>query len=425
MDQEKLILKLLDELKLTSPKYALLKNYHEGNHKILSEKSKVDQSRADMRVYFNYCRKTVQNFVGYLLGKPLSYSSKTNNKEFLEQIDYYFGNWEKEHNINLKIASEVYGRAYEVSFINTEGEFQCAVYDPLEMIVLYDGSINANISLAVRKYQRQFDDSTYIEVWDEKNYILYKSSGDGLVQLDLKPHRFSRCPVRELKNNDLKKSAFEDIIRIVDVYNSIHSTSANEILDHRNAYLAIEDAKLTKEKAQEMKENGILLLPKGAKAYWIVKDINATFVKDMLKQWKDEIYTQTGQIDLVDNPQSNTSGISLRLRMQELENISAIKESLFEKTLKDRLKFFCEWLSLAFNKDFDYRDINISFTRNVPVDEASIVTMVRDLQGIVPNEELISWLPRISNPSAIVDKLKQEQDSMNLDEIGNDLNEQI
>jgi hypothetical protein len=44
--------------------------------------------------------------------------------------------------------------------------------------------------------------------------------------------------------------------------------------------------------------------------------------------------------------------------------------------------------------------------------------MVRDLQGIVPKEELLSWLPRISNPSSSIKKLNEEMDGTGL---GSDL----
>jgi SPP1 family phage portal protein len=415
--KEELIFKLLKELDLQRSKYSKLQAYYEGDHKILHSKPKVDETRADERAYFNYCRKTVQNYTGYLLGKPINYSSKTGNKEFLDTIELHFSYWEKEHNINLKQQTEIFGHAFEVSFINTDGEFQSTYFNPLEMIALHDGTVNRNISVAVRKYKLPFDEHTqYVDVWDGEHYSRYKLTGN-LELLEQKKHFFSKCPVIEVINNELKKSAFEDIIKIVDMYNYIHSTAANEILDHRSAYLVIENAEISLEEATKMKQNGIIQVPQGAKVYWATKDINGGFVKDMLKDWQDEIYIQTNQVNLNENFQSNTSGISIRLKLQELENISAIKESIFEKALKKRLKLFCEWLKLAKNKEFDYRDATISFTRNVPVDEASIVTMVRDLQGILPHEELISWLPRVTNPSASVQKLNEEQDSINLDNI--------
>ncbi|WP_117161444.1 phage portal protein [Paraliobacillus sp. X-1268] len=421
MVKDELILKLLKELDKQRPKYTKLLNYYEGKHKILYDKAKVDETRADERAFFNYCRKTVQNYTGYLLGKAINYTSRSNDKEFLNTIELYFSHWEKSHNISLKQQTEIFGHAFEVSFVNTDGQFQSTYFNPLEMIALHDGSIDRNISVGVRKYKVEYDDTEYVDVWDSDEYCRYTLNGQVLKLIEQKTHFFSNCPVTEVANNDSKKSAFEDIIPIVDIYNRIQSTAANEIEDHRQAYLVIENADLTQEAAQKMKENGIILTPAGAKVYWATKTGNGSFVKDMLKDWQDEIYIQTNQVNLNENFSSNTSGVSIRLKLQELENISAIKESIFEKTLKKRLKLFCEWLDKAKNKQYDWRDIQVSFTRNVPVDEASIVTMVKELQGILPNEELISWLPRVTNPPVSIERLKEEKDSYGLDNTGQGL----
>lgn len=416
VDQRQQINMLLNKLQTQSGYYTNLYNYYQGKHKILYDKPKSDPTKADPRATFNYARKTVTNFVGYLLGKPVNYTSNTDNKAFLDDIHYYFGTWEKQHNIDIKTASEVFGKAYEVYFINTDGEFQCTYFNPLEMAVLQDGTVENNVILAVRKYKIEGSETQYIEVWDNQFYYQYEESVQA-KPIVKKEHRFSRCPVRKLQNNELEKSAFEDIINLIDMYNSIYSANVGEILDHRNAYLGIENANLTKEKAQEMKENGIILLPNGSKSYWIIKDINAQFVSTMIDKLKDEIYIQTNQVNLNENFQSNTSGVSIRLKLQELENLSALKESLFEKLLKDRLKFFCEWLKIAKSKSYDYRDICVTFTRNVPVDEASIAQMVVELDGQVPLEERLSWLPRITNPSESVRKLREEQDAYGVSDL--------
>ncbi|MER1277059.1 phage portal protein [Bacillus sp. C15(2022)] len=413
MDFDQVIKELLDELKLTKHNYDKKWRYYKGDHDILHKNIVSDPMKSDMRVYFNYCRKMVQNSVGYLLGKPVNYNSKTDNKEFLSILDYYFSQWEHNHNISLKIASSINGHAYEVNFINSEGDFQCAVYHPSEMIVLYDNTVENRICLAVRKYKIRFDKNEYIDVWDNTHYRNYRINGEAFELLDEKQHLFSRCPVRELRNNDSRKSTFEDIMRIVDLYNAIHSASAQEIMDHRNAYLVFQNANIEVDEAKKMRDNGIIVLPnQQSKVYWLTKDINASFVKDELKMLQDEMYIQSQQVNLNENFQSNTSGVSIRLKLQELENQSAIAESHFDKVLKDRLRFFCEYIKMKKNKEFDYKDINITFTRNVPVDEVAIAQMVANLNGIVPHEDLLARLPFIANPSAAMEKLlKQNENS--------------
>ncbi|MCM3394859.1 MULTISPECIES: phage portal protein [Cytobacillus] len=414
MASEDLILKLLHELDVQAPKYKKLLDYYEGRHKLLFEQPKVEDSRNDERAIFNYCQKTVQNFVGYLLGKPINYQSKSGNKDFINSIEKHFAFWEKEHNIRLKELTEIYGLAYEVCYSTSQKEFLCACFSPLEMITLNDGTIERNTSLAVRRYQKPYDDSTYVDVWDDKYLTKYVLNNKKLVQLSRKRHIFSICPVNEVVNNDSKRSAFDGIVRINDLYNAVNSSAANEMLDHRSAYLVIENADLDLDEAIKMKQNGIILAPAGSKVYWSVKDVNNAFFKDMIKQWQDEFYIQTNTVNLNENFQSNTSGVSIRLKLQELENLSAIKESIFERALKRRFKLFCEWLMIAESNEFDYRDLSISFTRNVPVDEVAIANMIILLKDMLPHEDLISWLPRVTNPQSAIQKLKNERDAMGL-----------
>ncbi|MGP7815551.1 phage portal protein [Niallia sp. 01092] len=421
MEQEKIILLLLDEMDKRKSYYEKLERYYNGDHDILYENAFFDQTKNDRRAVFNYCRKTVQNYVGYMLGKPISYQSKNGNKQFINSIEAHFGYWEKEHNIKLKELSEVYGVSYEVAYSTKNKEFQCAAFSPLEMITLTDGTIEKNVSLAVRRYKKKFDDTTYVDVWDSTFITKYSLKNQLLTVIDKKPHLFSSCPVNENPNNDLKKSAFADVISIVDLYNAANSTAVNEMLDHRSAYLVIEGADLDYEEAVKMKQNGILITPPGSKVYWATKDINNSFFNEMLDKWQDEVYIQTNTVNLNENFQSNTSGVSIRLKLQELENLTALKEATFEKVIKKRLELFCDWLQTAEGKECSYRDVVISFSRNVPVDEKTIADMIVELKDMLPLEDLLSWHPRVSNPQAAIERLMKERDAMGLNELDNAL----
>jgi hypothetical protein len=49
-------------------------------------------------------------------------------------------NWDKEHNINLRKQSEIYGEAFELNYVNTDGEFAATILTPLEAYVLGVGT---------------------------------------------------------------------------------------------------------------------------------------------------------------------------------------------------------------------------------------------------------------------------------------------
>ena len=410
MEQIELVKALLDEMEKRKPIYQKYQDYYEGEHSILHEPRKVDGTQNDMRGVFNYCRKVVNNATGYILGKPVSYQSKSGDRDFINEIEKWFSYWEKKQNIRLKEYTEIFGVAYEIASSTPQGEFKCDAFSPLEVITIHDGTMQRNTSLAVRKYQKPFDDTVYVDVWNQKNVSRYKLSGTRSLEfIETKAHLFDRCPVTEVINNSSSKSTFHDIIKIVELYNAVMSASANEILDHRTAYLVIEGATIELDEAIKMKENGIILAPPGSKVYWATKDINNSFVKEMLKDWQDEMFIQTNQVNLNENFQSNTSGVSIRLKLQELENLSAIKESMFEEALMRRMQLFCYWLKEQEGLKHDWKDIRVTFSRNIPVDEKSITDMIVALEGMVPLEDLLSWHPKISNPQLTAEKLNKEK----------------
>ena len=71
----------------------------------------------------------------------------------------------------------------------------------------------------------------------------------------------------------------------------------------------------------------------------------------------------------------------------------------------------CSILSLA-NGEEAWRDIQILFTRNLPIDNSETATMVNQLRGIVSDKTLIAQLPFITDVDAEMDAV-QEQNALN------------
>src|SRR5665647_3751639 len=96
---ETLILDCLNELNKNAQAKQKYKDYYEGNHDILKNYQMQD-SRSNMKLVFNYPRKFVDNEVGYLLGKPVNYISKSDDENIINAIDLNISNWDKEQNLN-------------------------------------------------------------------------------------------------------------------------------------------------------------------------------------------------------------------------------------------------------------------------------------------------------------------------------------
>jgi len=56
---------------------------------------------------------------------------------------------------------------------------------------------------------------------------------------------------------------------------------------------------------------------------------------------------------------------------------------------------------------FDWRGIDIIFTRNVPSNDTDIANMVNTLSGIVSDETLLAQIPFVEDVEAELERLKK------------------
>jgi SPP1 family phage portal protein len=406
---ESIILECLNELNQVALSKQTYSNYYNGDHAILKDYA-MQESRSNRKLIFNFPRKFVDNEVGYILGKPVNYVSKSDKDEVVHKLDLNMSHWEKEHNINLRKQSEIYGESYELNYLDSDGQFSATVLNPLNAYILEDGTVDRNVLLAIHKFTRRFDDKVYLDVYtdneilhyeligDKKNNLMKQSKQTDLQYIGKHDHIFGRVPVISCPANTERKCGFQDVISLFDAYNALNSDLVNEIADHRNSYLVIENAKLEEEDLLKMKKMGIIQVPVGGKVTWLIKEINDSFVKNELDNLEHKIYDMMDQVNFNENWASNTSSLALRNKLLNLENRVAIREAMMEKVIKDRLRNFFTYLQKKEGVQYDYRDIAVKFTRNLPTDLVGLADVIVKLKDIVSHESLLALLPFVENP---------------------------
>jgi SPP1 family phage portal protein len=408
---EGLIRLCLEELKKQSAEKQRYKDYYDGKHSILDDYAMQD-SRSNRKLIFNFPRKFVDNETGYLLGKPVNYISKTDDKAAVECIDHNTAHWDKEHNITLRKYSEIYGEAYELNYINADGAFCAAILTPQNAYVLEDGTAARNVTLALHRFAKPFEEgSEHLDVYTDREILHYEIRDEKLRYIDRHPHIFERVPVTVCPANAERRSGFEDVISLFDAYNALNSDLVNEIADHRNAYLVIENAKIEEEDLVSMKKMGIIQVPKGGKVSWLTKDINDSFVQNELENIERKIYDMMDEVNFNENWAANTSSLALRNKLLNLENRVSMREAFMERTIRQRLRNLFLYVRKKESRAFDTADIAIKFTRNLPTDLSGLADVVAKLADVCSRETLLTLLPFVENPAVELRKYKQEQAS--------------
>jgi SPP1 family phage portal protein len=106
---------------------------------------------------------------------------------------------------------------------------------------------------------------------------------------------------------------------------------------------------------------------------------------------------------------SNASGIAIKFKLLGTENLVSIKERKFKRGLQQRLELM-SMINSVLREGFDWRAIDIIFTRNIPSNDTDIANMVNTLKDIVSEETLLAQIPFVDDVQSELEKLKQERE---------------
>jgi SPP1 family phage portal protein len=220
--------------------------------------------------------------------------------------------------------------------------------------------------------------------------------------------------------DNLHDTIFYKIRLLQDSYNKLLSDQASIIGDYRNAYLLVTGVEMNEETAEELKNHGLLNLPGDGKASWLMKEMNASYIENMITTVRNSMYSVCNHIDGNEKLQSNTSSLAIRSRLVFLEQRSRAMADYIQDAIYDRIERLFEYLSYK-SLCFDIADIKVNFTPNIPVDITATVQAISQLGDKISTETALSLLPFVENPLQEIAKIKKERaelEEIDLDKIG-------
>ncbi len=105
-----------------------------------------------------------------------------------------------------------------------------------------------------------------------------------------------------------------------------------------------------------------------------------------------------------------TSGTALAYKLQAMSNMALAFDRKIEKSIRKRYKLFCSLSTNAADPD-SYRDIEITFSRNIPKNQKEEADTAQQLSGIVSHETQLKVLSVVEDPAAEIDRMKAEESS--------------
>lgn len=413
-----LLEKMINRFRINvEPKLNKYKNYYDGIQAILN-KSYSDDTKPCSRTVINYCKNIVDSYCGYLAAPNcISYSSDQDISDVMEILKY---NDYQAEDSDFLLDALIYGTASELMYIDNTGHTRFRLINPKTCFGVYDDSLTSDLLYFVRMYPvNDWDNSDLynVDVYSDFNIKHYQMSGmnGGLTFISEEYHYFSQCPANIFTLQD-EKSIFDCIIGLQDAINELISDEIDDYSAFCDAYLALVGLDADTEDIAEMKSNRVLVLPDGADARWVTKNLSDTQIENILKRIHDSIYRISACVDFSSETLMSgiASGLSIHYKMSGMEHRAGIIESLMKKALQRRVEIICGIASLKLGEEV-FRDIEISFKRNIPEDITNTINLINSLKGTVSDETLLGMLPFVTDVNAEIEAVEaQKQRNMEL-----------
>lgn len=392
---------------LNSWEYNKAYDYYKGDTDAMRTYKMVTE-RSNNKANVNFLKKFVKEEVSYSVGNDITYISKSSNESIVNDIDYYLGCWKEDHDSNLTKNMILYGTAFEIYYISNK-ELYAKVVSPRNGFAIK----NSNGELVYFAHIYSLNDKFFIDIYDNK--FIYHL--DGMFNQVKEPttHIFGVVPVgiAELSEEGIKDTIYNDIKGLQDSYETNLSDISNEISDFRTAYLKMTGCQIDKEQAAQMKQMGIInIKDQSGDAGWLIKNINDSFIQNTLATLEDKIYQTTSHINHNEKMQSNISSLALRSKLISLEEKCKLNQKALTNCIKTRLKVLFTYLKIMYNKNYDYRDIKIKFTPNIPQDDLMMAQIISQLGDKLSTETGLSQLSFIENSKNEIAKIKSEQEDI-------------
>ena len=400
-------------------------NYYNGKQAIMSKPAPADWKPYN-RIVTNNCKYIVDSYNGYITGIDVTYSSDDDIEEIQNVLNY--NDVSTEDSLLLRNAL-IFGKSFEIMYIDQEGQQRFRVIDTRDCIDVYYNDLEQELACVIRWYAVNNIDlqpEYIVEVYTDTDITTYRSDSSlsSFLLVEEKPNFYGQVPINVMKLNEEEKSIFEPIMGLQDAYNTLLSSSVDDWEAFCDAYLVLAGFDTDEDTVKTMKQNRVLVIPDNGHAEYLIKDVNTQQVQNLLDLIDEKIHAISNCPNFADQEKFGaSSGVALKYKLLGFENAASNIVKNMTKTLQRRIELICEVLGMVGGEDA-WRDVQIIFTRNLPMDSSEIVNEINALRGLVSTRTLISQLPFVTDIDAEMDAVIQEK-QMNIDLYGFNIDKEV
>lgn len=399
------------------PNRIKLGQYYDGENAII--KQGAIAGRPNYSINVNMAKYIIDVSTAYTFGVPVQYTTEEENqKAILDKLKYILKNCGDDE-IDFQQGGDMatYGVSYQLVLVvegkeKIEDRIRIKYLNPLQTFFVVDNTILETPVCAVYMYNYTERNVVKTKVYVYDNEILYIFDGaNGTYRLESsEPHNMGAIPVIQCLNND---DAFSDIQCITDLLDSLSlvvSNNTDDLQSIANAILAVTGGTMSEEAIAAINKHKTANLPIGAKMEWVVKNLNPEATKQQIDYLLNFIFQIAQVPDLTDDAfGGNQSGVAMQYKLWGMNQLWITKTTKYEKALYQRLKILLHLLQYQFESNVSLLDnIVITFSKNLPTDNSSMLQMVQALKDVVSTKTLLKQIPFVEDVEAEIEELDKQ-----------------
>ena len=394
-------------------RYQLLKDAYETRYPIFTQAPKPD-FKPDKRIAVNFAKYIVDTMNGFFIGTPIKVmcDEDENVANYVEYLDAY--NDQDDNNAELSKLCDIYGKGYEMYYVDENGNIGITYLSPIGAFMIYDDSILERPRYFVRLYM-DADDNMYGSASDRER-VQYFSFEGGLHWIAEQEtlHGFKDVPATEFRENEEEIGLFEPVLSMINEYNEAISEKANDVAYFADAYLKILGAKLGDEVLQSIRDNRIINFEGTGVSDLIVEFLqkpNGDTTQENLLDRLERLIFQISMIaNISDENFGSSSGIALKYKLQAMSDLALTKQRKFTSGMNRRYRVIFSNPVSGMRED-DWVKLKYIFTQNMPANLLEEAQIAAQLTGIVSQPTQLSVLSIVDNVQQEIQQMDEEQDS--------------
>lgn len=418
--------------KLVNERFQVLNDAYMTKYEILKQ-DKKPAWKPDNRIMVNFAKYIVDTMNGFFIGHPIKTTVESTEEdarrigEFIEFLDQY--NDQDDNNAELSKLCSMFGRGYEIYYLD-ELANQCIIpTSVLESFMIYDESIVGRPRFFVRLW-KDTDKVLHGSVSDDRVVRYFTKPGDIVWENDReRPHGYDGVPATEFRENEEKIGIFEPVLSMINAYNKALSEKANDVDYFADAYLKILGPRIDQESQKNIRANRIMNFT-GTDADKIIVDFltkpdGDNSQEHLIDRLEKLIFQISMVANISDENFGSSSGIALKYKLQAMSNLAKTKERKFISGMNRRYRIIFSNPANSMQLE-DWVKLHFHFTQNYPANVSEEIENAKNLEGLVSSETQLKVLSIVEDITAELDRMEEEnqnyQSKLSIDLMGDDLN---